>query len=56
MAFLVADFKRAKLRVFLFRRPAQTTPSKPDDADDDQNNSDEAKRGHQTRIYSGRRP
>ena len=42
MAFLVSNLKWAELRVFLFRRPAQATPSESDDANDNKDDADHA--------------
>ena len=40
MTFGVLDFKRTKLRVFLFFGPAQAAPGKANNPDDDQNDAD----------------
>ena len=41
VTFLVRDFKRAQLGVFLLCRPTQTTPGKADHADDNQQDADD---------------
>jgi hypothetical protein len=41
MSFLVRDFKRAQLGVFLLYRPTQSTPGKADHADDNQQDADD---------------
>ncbi len=53
MAFLVSDLKGAELRVFLFRRPAQTAPSESDDADDNKDDTDDGGRFHWCELTMG---
>ena len=53
MAFLVSDLKGAELRVFLFRRPAQTAPSESDDADDNKDDADDCGRFHFVDLTTG---
>jgi hypothetical protein len=46
----VSDLKGTELRVFLFRRPAQTAPSESDDADDNKDYADDGDRFHRREL------
>jgi len=42
VTLFVRDFKGAQLGIFLLCRPTQTSPSKADESDNDQNDADNA--------------